>query len=337
MNLKTVSTLTMLTLSPLAMADYQVEVALANLNLDLDGDIEVEGYDLGDTEIKNRSNTINATYYFESVPTQGVPLSLADYLAHASSVSIEHDRRKIDTDVHIEFSVPGYGYSYKYLSDETDKTTLTKVDTRYVTQNSQLIFQLSLGRGSGDVDVSKSELEIDGSIIQLDRQSQEKYGYDVDFYALGFGGYISDTASLTLNYSGEKSNYDTPYGDDKDKSVELSYENVILDEDSTAIWYKVGVQRESESSDLNEDTDTNTVSAWFSYYPNHAFQVGIGLDLVRGDLEGQSLTLYAEGFVTENLALSVAYFDTSLDSEIDFNVDQKADGSGVGFLARFRF
>lgn len=335
MRVNSLTALAVVALSPLVLADYQYEVEISPTRFALDADVEAFSTEIGETDLDTNSVQLSASYYFEPIATKGVPLSLADYLAHASSVSFQHNINKTDREVHIAASDPINGHFYDYQSDESDDATLTRIVARIVTQETPFIFEFGIGSGDGDVDFKESEFESHGGVIQIDRQIAEKFDYDIDYYQLSFGGYLSDTSSLQFGYSQEKTDYEPPIDDNKEKVASISYENVIRGDDNSSIWYSLSFENQEIESD--EDLKSSSVGVWFSYFPNYTFQAGAGLDFSSGDVQGQIISLFVEKFVTENFGLAFFYSYASLDSEITSDIDQEADGNSVSILAQMRF
>jgi len=280
-----------------AQADYQFELSTTLGRSSFENESENPyGPDYED-DTDTDSFDLGATVYLSSVSTAKGPLAEAAFLSKASEVSIDISRDDVEDD--------DRGYKHNYDVDSN------AISGQFILPNPSLIFRAALGQGK----YSKT---------------------DTDTLAVGFGGYITDHITLTLDYVTE--DYDYDFRDDETvDSFILTYKQLIeLGGDSSLV-----LEPYLESIDDDGD-DAAAIGIDVTWYITRKLGVSAGvsgyaIETDSGDFSAGSSRIGVDYFINENFRIGGALTSSSSEFDDDEGYDDEGDGNGVEFSAAVRF
>jgi hypothetical protein len=293
-----------------AHADYQFELTAALSQSSFENDVETSSGRDNKEKTDTDSFDLGATIYFSPVSTAKGPLAEAAFLSKASEISIDISREDLEFD------------------DDGDKDNFdvdsNVISGQFILPNPALIFRAALGQG--------------------------KYGEaDTDILSLGFGGYITDHITLTLDYDQVKYDFDD-YGFDSSDSI-----------DSFTVTYKQLIEFGGESSLVLEpylasidvfDDNAAKLGIDATWYITRQLGLTAGIsgyarEEEDGDYSEGKSSIGVDYFINENFriggALTSASSEFNADDDYgdgyyyDYAFDEEGDGHGVEIHATARF
>jgi hypothetical protein len=208
----------------------------------------------GSSDHSKKSADASATIYLKPVSQAQGPYAEAPFLSKSSSVELGtwHDGHTRDRDGHDDFSI-----------DELDVTYL---GGKYIVPDINMIVQALFGRAQDS---------IDANIAQL-----------------GLGAYVTDRASVVLDYSRLK-NEELPYDEYTDDAWTLTYHQQI---DIGGGQYIV-VEPHIRSGKYHDDLDTSEAGVETAWYFTPALGVRAGYDQYSQERIGENDARTKEYFV----------------------------------------
>lgn len=319
-----------LLIAPSALCDYQFELSVYKNDYRLDADVETRSTNIGESTVDHEATGIFISYYLQAVPTTNVPTALAAYLSRASSLTLQFSDQDSEYTTDIDKSVIT-DYHYK----ESNEHKLGYLAAHFVTAN-ELIFTAGLAKGSGDGEFREAGETFELGVIDT-FENQTGYDYDIDSYRVGFGSYVSDNATVVVEYSSRETEFNVATIENVTlDSIYVSYENAILHDRGTSTWVSLSAGRSKQKAANNYSN--NTISALFSYFPNYTFQLGAGFTLDHSD-EGGALTFdfITEKAFTETVTFGLTGSISIEDEEVVTDIDQSGTAHNIRVYSQLRF
>jgi hypothetical protein len=279
-----------------AHADYRFELGGSLGRSSFDNKIENQYGGDNKEDIDTDSLDLGATLYFSPVSTAKGPLAEAAFLSKASEISFDISRHKEEDD---------YG-GYK------DKYDINKnfISGEFILPKPSLIFRGALGTGKNG--------EADTKLL-----------------ALGFGGYITDHITLTLDY--EKVKYDSDHFDDESvDSYTLKYKQLIeFGGDSSLVL-------EPYLTHIEYFDDADAVGIDVVWYINRQLGLSAGIsgyasEEEDGDRSGGISYVGVDYFINESVRVGGKLTSAASKFDSDDGFDEDGDGHGVEFNVSVRF
>ena len=223
-----------------------------------------------------------------------------------------------------------FGLAGSYYLDSVDTSRGPLGEAAFLDRASSIDLDFSTGELDGDEsDVDVDSFAIDGRLVAKESGWLLELGYrldeigneEVDTYSIGAGKYVLENTAVVLSYA----NSDSDILGESD-SYELGLEHLWqLERGAIKLDAVVGLV----DPEIRDD-----YSVWGldgTYYVNPSLGFGAAYALADGDeTELQNWSLFARWFVTEKVALSLAYSELE-DDKFDLESD------AIEFTVNVRF